>query len=88
MGPLGYHISDDGGVITEVRSRGPQAMADFAELLDRLIVHPRDRGAGVLELKDDWPVAAFTAPFDDALLTYTIAVDFPVLQLRLVTWFG
>jgi hypothetical protein len=82
--PLRYHISDDGDVIEELARRPVQDRADFAELLDRLIVDPTDKRIGVLPLKDRW--RAYTAPFDQAILTFSLTADHPCIRLHLVTW--
>ena len=84
MPPLRYHLSDDGSVVEELEGHPEQDRADFAELLDRLIVNPTDRRIGVLPLKDRW--AAYTAPFDRALLTFSLTADHPCIRLLLVVW--
>jgi hypothetical protein len=57
---------------------------DFARLMSRLVLNPRDTKAGVKQLKT--APGGFTAPFDDALLVYQILRDYPRIQLLLVRW--
>jgi len=85
-GELRYYISDDGDVLAEVHSQSAQKIADFAEMMARLVVNPRDKDLGVLALKDECP-QAYTVPFDQALLTYSITTDMPCIRLMVVRWF-
>lgn len=80
-----YYVSDDGDVVAEVKSKPVEVRADFAELLDRLIANPHDARAGVREVKDRRP-RAYTAPFDSALLMYSVTADYPCIRLLLVRW--
>lgn len=85
MGRLWYYLSDDGDVVAEARKAPDQVRADLAELLDRLIVNPKDGRVGVMELRgDDWP--AYTAPFDRAILLFSLTADYPCIRLLQITW--
>jgi hypothetical protein len=84
-GALRYHISVDGDVLADVSQKSAEQIADFAEIMARLVVDPRDKRLGVLPLKDA-RTQAYTVPFDQALLTYSITADMPCIRLMLVSW--
>ena len=84
-----WHISDDGDVIDEIDACSDQIKADFCELLDHLIMHPRDRRLGVEpHLDPEWPGEGLTAPFglSGAVLFYSLTTDIPTIRLQLVIW--
>jgi hypothetical protein len=84
-----WYLSDDGDVIDEIELCSEQVMADFCELLDYLIMNPRDARLRVEPHMDPhWPGEGFTAPFGltGAKLFYSLTPDIPTIRLQLVFW--
>lgn len=84
-----WYLSDDGDVIDEIGLCSEQVKADFCELLDHLIMNPRDIRLQVEPHMDpDWPGDGFTAPFGlaGAKLFYSLTPDIPTIRLQLVIW--
>jgi len=85
-----WHLSDDGDVIDEINGSDDQIKADFAAMLDRLVMNPRDPSLGVLRLVDlSWPGEGYTVPFGDnevGLLFYSLTSDIPTIRLQAVVW--
>lgn len=81
--PLRWEIAGE-ATLAQVAQAPQEAKRDFKRLLDRLTRNPRDRRAGVLPLKSR--PGGYTAPFDDALLVYSVLADYPRIELLLIVW--
>ena len=84
----GYHLSVFQRVRDEILAADPEVQAAFGELLFLLVrdPYPNDQN-NALPLKDEAILPnAFVAPFNEALLTYQVTVDTPVIKCVSVTW--
>jgi hypothetical protein len=85
-------VPRNGDVIDEINRCPEQVKVDFAELLDRLVIDPRDPRIGVLRLVDlSWPGEGYTVPFgpgERALLFYSLTADIPTIRLQAIIWEG